>query len=288
MPNGADAGANADQRAFWEEVGGAWAEHQAGLDALFAGVLERVLDLAAIAPGERVLDLGCGAGAGVLAAAERTGPEGRVLGLDVSPPLLELAASRLAGTPQAEVTLADAQTAELAPGGFDVAISRFGVMFFDDPEAAFANVARALAPGGRLVFAAWGPMEDNPWFTVPRRAAEERVGPAEPPEPGAPGPFAFADPERPAAILATAGLAEIEIRTERVALRHPGGAEDAAALATGIGPARGLLRERGGGEEDSEAVRAAVTRAFAPREAGGEVAVPAVIHFVSARVGPAP
>lgn len=280
----ADGETNADQKAFWQEAGVLWAEHQAGLDALFAGVLDRVLTRAAPGPGERVIDVGCGAGASTLAAAERVGPGGRVLGLDVSPPLLKLAMRRIEGMRQAALMQADAQTAELGRAAFEAVISRFGVMFFDDPAAAFANLRAALVPGGRIAFAAWAAPEANPWFGVPRRAAEARLGPAEPPEPGAPGPFAFADPARPAAILAEAGFCDVEIRTEAIPLRHPGGAGTAAALATSIGAAGRLLRERGGTEADAEAIRAAVTEAFSDHESGGVVAVPASIHMVHARV----
>jgi ubiquinone/menaquinone biosynthesis C-methylase UbiE len=143
-------------------------------------------------PGEggRVLDVGCGAGATTLAMARRVGPAGLCLGVDISAPLVAAAEARAArdGAANARFLCADAQTAELAAGGFDVAMSRFGVMFFDDPDAAFANLRRALKRGGRLTCLAWrGPME-NPMFSVPALAAMPYLPPAPPPDPNAPPP----------------------------------------------------------------------------------------------------
>ena len=272
---------NADQRAFWEEAGQGWARHHAALDAAFASVLERLLERAALRPGERVLDVGCGAGTSTLAAAEAVGPEGRVVALDVSPPLAALARARLAGVPQAEVRLADAQTAP--PGeGFDAVISRFGVMFFADPAAAFANLGAALRRGGRIAFAAWAAPAENPWFALPRRAAEARLGEAPATPPGEPGPFAFALDGGGGALRA-AGFEAVEVETARIGLRHRGDVGSLAGLMCAIGPAARLLRERGGGEADAAAVRADVEAALAPHAGAGEVVLPALIHLTRAR-----
>ncbi len=183
------------------------------LDRLFAGITEQAIAVAAPAPGERVLDIGCGCGATVLALATRVGANGHVLGVDVSAPMLEVARRRVAadGLSQAEVLLADAATHRFAAGQADLIFSRFGVMFFDAPVEAFINLRQALATGGRLFFACWRPFKHNDWFAVPFKAVVPHLPPQEKPEPDAPGPFAFADPER-VTILGLAGFSDVAIR----------------------------------------------------------------------------
>ena len=164
---------NADQKAFWNGAAGErWADpagaHRRGLAPATAAALA----VAAPAAGTGVLDVGCGAGASVLALAEAVGPSGRVLGVDVSRPLLEVAERRAAqaGLVQARFLLADAATHAFAPGGVELVFSRFGVMFFADPAGAFRNIRTALRTGGRLAFVCWQPLAANPWVRVPLEA----------------------------------------------------------------------------------------------------------------------
>jgi SAM-dependent methyltransferase len=162
-------------------------------------------------PGERIVDVGCGGGRSSLAAGRAVGAEGAVVGVDVSRGLLRLAEERRqsAGAANLSFVLADAQTDSFPGGPFDAAISQFGVMFFDDPVAAFANIRSQLRPGGRLAFACWQPLHANPWFFLD--AVSPFVPPAPPPEPGsvATGPFVLADPVRTTAILEDAGFARV-------------------------------------------------------------------------------
>ena len=191
------AAPNADQVAYWNgDAGDKWARLQARLDGLFVPISAAAVAAAAPCQGEHALDIGCGCGATVLALAEGVGPLGRVTGVDISAPMLAVAEHRIAASAltQAAVLKADAATEPFAPGSFDLAFSRFGVMFFDAPVEAFINIHRALKPGGRLVFACWRPFKTNPWFSVPYRAAVPHLPEQERPEPEAPGPFAFADP----------------------------------------------------------------------------------------------
>jgi len=237
---------NAAQAAYWNDVAGrSWAEFQEGLDRQVAPLGRRAMAALALMPGQRVLDIGCGAGETSVELARAVGAGGSVLGVDLSEPLLEIARRRSAGMEGLDVTQGDAQTFPFEPGAFDAAFSRFGVMFFDDPTAAFANIRRALKPGGRVAFVCWRKPDENPIMRLPMEAAAPVVPPTSPPEPGAPGPFAFANPDRLRGILTNAGFADVEItpHDEKVG---SGDLETALALALRIGPLGAILRETPG------------------------------------------
>lgn len=197
---------------FWNEEGGdQWVREMDHYDTMLAPCGRRVLDAAMLAPGERVLDVGCGTGAMILDAARALEPAGRAVGIDLSAPMLEAARRRAkeAGL-DVEFLQADAQTTTFSEL-FNAVISRFGVMFFDDPSAAFANIDRALRPGGRVAFACWQEMLSNEWVRVPALTAVEYVGVPDLPPPGAPGPFSLADPDLVRELLTGAGLTDLEI-----------------------------------------------------------------------------
>jgi SAM-dependent methyltransferase len=165
-------------------------------------------------PGERVLDVGCGYGTSTLEAAKRVAPSGRVVGVDISAAMLEPARQRVAagGVDNVELLQADAQVHPFEPASFDVVISRFGIMFFDDPQAGFGNLARALRPGGRLVFVCPQDPLKSEWVRIAFGAAVAALGRA--PDlgpPGAPGPFALADGDRLARLLTAAGLRDVAL-----------------------------------------------------------------------------
>jgi len=166
---------------------------------------------AEVRSGERVVDVGCGCGATLVDLAEAVGPSGRVLGVDIAAPILERARARTAGLPQVELVQADAQTFAF-PGDDDLVFSRQGVMFFRDEQAAFANLARALRPGGRLTFVCWRRFEDNPWMTVPFAEVQKVLPQAAPPPAEGPGPFAFADADRTRHLLAAAAFSDIDFQ----------------------------------------------------------------------------
>jgi SAM-dependent methyltransferase len=199
-------GENAAQIQFWNGPSGhKWAANQDTLDRSLAEVTDALFAAAAVKPGERVLDVGCGCGTPTLELARRTGAP--ALGIDVSAPMLAIARSR-AGT-NVRFVEADAATyAFLAK--FEVAFSRFGVMFFADPVAAFTNIHGALAPGGRLVFACFRALSENAWARVPLDAAAELVTP-KPSDPDAPGPYSLANPTRLRDVLARAGFHGIHL-----------------------------------------------------------------------------
>jgi SAM-dependent methyltransferase len=234
------------------------------------------MDRAGVAAGEVVLDVGCGCGATALELAERVGPAGRVLGLDLSGPMLERARSRAraAGAANLRFEQADAQTADLPAGAHDLVFSRFGVMFFADPPAAFANLRRALRPGGRVSFVCWQRLADNAWMLVPLGALARHVALPPPPPPGAPGPFGFADAERVRAILAAAGFADVACDDVRQPLALGGGElDDAVEFALELGPTSAVLREAGAGPELRAKVAASMREALAPHVAGGRLSL---------------
>jgi len=278
--------ANRDQAEYWAaDAGPKWVGHQAQLDSLMAPVLNRLLAAAEPRSGDAVLDIGCGTGASTLALADAVGGDGQVTGIDISPPLLEMARerARAAGLMQVEFVLADAQTHPFPESGFDMAVSRFGVMFFEDPPSAFHNIARTLKPGAAITFVAWTGLDENPWFGVPMRSAENVLGPVDPPPPNAPGPMAFQDRAYVHGILDAAGLTDI--RTEKITpdLTPPGTLADIAGFATRVGPASRAVREQEADAKDIANIAAGVAEALKSYADPEGVRVPATLNLCSAR-----
>lgn len=232
---------NADQQEFWsDQAGPVWVAQQAAMDKALQPVLDLLLTRAALAPGARVVDVGCGAGTSTLAAGRIVGPNGAVTGVDISGTLLAQAKGQAAGMPQVSFLRADAQT-HVFEDGFDAMISRFGVMFFDDFTAAFTNMATALRPAGTVTFATWGPIPENPYFTLPARIAKRVIGEAPKTDPDAPGPFALRDAARGAYILAAAGMTDVAVDDVELMLTPEGDARTVAELMCEIGPAQRVL-----------------------------------------------
>ncbi|MFN2375227.1 MAG: class I SAM-dependent methyltransferase [Candidatus Binatia bacterium] len=236
---------NAEQIAYWNEVGGPkWVRYQALLDHQLDAIGHTTMEAAAFRSGDAVIDVGCGCGSTTLEIASRVNPGGRATGIDISRTMLELARdrARAADIDNAAFLEADAQAHDFQPE-FDVLFSRFGVMFFDDPTRAFTNLRRSLKPGGRLAFACWQAMHRNPWMTVPMMAALKHVTIDAPPNPEAPGPFAFADATRVDRILGESGFKGIDIAGVDVVLTVGGGgsAEEAADFLVELGPLSRLM-----------------------------------------------
>ncbi|MEQ8899199.1 MAG: class I SAM-dependent methyltransferase [Roseovarius sp.] len=279
---------NSGQAEFWSSVtGDKWVRNAHVLDAAMAPALDCVLQAAALQPGERVLDIGCGTGASTLAAARRVGPGGHVTGADISPVMLEAARQRAAeaGCDQAGFVAADAQTHAFEAAAYDAMISRFGVMFFDDPVAAFANMAKALRPGGRMHVICWSGLQQNPWFSLPRQVAVDRLGETGPDDPRAPGPMAFAELDYVRGILDSAGLEEISAEEVALDLTPMGTVEEVAKFATHIGPASRVLMEKDGTKEDKAAIIDALAERFQAFATPEGVRVPAVLTLFGARRG---
>jgi SAM-dependent methyltransferase len=200
-------------RRYWNDAAGPeWVGLERDFDVALAPFADELIRRAAPAPGEHVLDVGCGFGTTTLALARAVGHDGRVMGLDISEPLLSRARERAQADGIRNVIWrqADAQEADLPPGHFDLVASRFGIMFFDDPGAAFRNLHRATKPAGRLAFVCWQPAACNTWYTFPTEAMAPYL-PVPPPLPAGPGPFSFGDPDHVRQVLAAAGWGTVGV-----------------------------------------------------------------------------
>lgn len=274
---------NDEQIAAWNGAqGDTWVAMQERIDNQLLSLGRAAQRALAPRPGERILDIGCGAGQSTLDLADSVGPGGQVLGVDVSEPLLAIARRRAAaaGIAGARFVAADAQIHAFEPDHHGV-YSRFGVMFFADPVAAFANLARALGPAGRLAFVCWRRPDENPIMMAPLAAAVAAgLQPPEPSPPGAPGPFAFADGQRVTRILAAAGFTDITLAAHDELI----GGNDLDAsleLAFHVGPLGRLVRDKPQQRAAvTEAVRAALARYVV---AGGVVMMPSATWIASAR-----
>ncbi|MCU4185123.1 class I SAM-dependent methyltransferase [Acidiferrimicrobium sp. IK] len=263
MPAGASA--NEEQERFWNDVAGPlWVAAEVDIECHTGPFGDVALAVALPANGEAVLDVGCGCGSTAVALAEAVGAGGTVLGVDLSAAMLARAEERLAAgeAPQVRFRRADAQSADLGSGSVDLAFSRFGVMFFSDPVAGFANLRRALRSDGRMVFACWQAPSANPWMAVVNRAAARIFG-VDPPPHDAPGPFSLADPERIRAVLDAAAFRTVEITAHQERLRLGVGqaVEDWVHQRLIMGPARpGYL---GADPARQSEVRATIAEALA-------------------------
>lgn len=260
-----------------------WLRIEADTDAAHAPVRARLMEMASLQPGQNVLDIGPGGGVTLIDAAAAVGPSGHVTGLEIAPPFADRARERVPS--HVSVVEGDGQTHRFEPAQFDAAISLFGVMFFQDSVAAFANIRSALRPGGALTFACWGPPEKNPYFSLAGKIAAEVFGPGETFDPNGPGPMRFGNADLLNDILVQAGWTP-EIVTEDVDLTPLGAADNVAKVHMTIGAAAMRIRqakEAGTLTDDQrENVRAGLTQAFGEMEVAGEVKIPANIHFVRA------
>jgi len=230
------SGPNAAQIEFWNgDAARAWTDNQARMDALLAPLSARVHAVLALRSGERVLDVGCGCGGTTLELAARGA---LATGVDISEPMLVRARERAAegaAKPRADFVLADASTHRFEPT-FDAIFSRFGVMFFADPIAAFANLRTALKPGGRLAFVCWQAPRDNPWISVPVGAARAQLPEPPPADPRAPGPFAFADRAYLNEVLMKAGFDAVALEPFEATLALGRSVDEALEFTARVGP----------------------------------------------------
>jgi len=274
---------NASMAAMWNGPTGAqWVANADHHDRALAVWGEAVLVAGAPGGADRVLDVGCGTGS-VTRAAARRAAGGHATGVDVNELAIAHARARAGDEGPANVDFAvgDAQVHPFAPGALDLAISRFGLMFFDDPEAAFANIGRALAPGGRLAFACWQPLAANDWAAVPAAAMAEHVGYPPMMAPGAPGPYSLSEPGRIRAVLDAGGFDQVAIDGLDGAMWLGSDADDAYRFMTERPTVRAVLegKDPAAAGRALDALRATLAAAAGP----GGVAMPARAWIVTAR-----
>lgn len=284
MPRDRMGAATQEQIDFWNgPAAERWVRSQADLDFSLAPLGLAAMDAAQVRPGERVVDVGCGTGATTVELAKRVGPGGAVLGLDLSAPMLERAKERAAGLSHVRFAVGDASTHALERGGWDVLFSRFGVMFFNDPRAAFESLARGLREGGRVAFVCWRAVGDNPWAKVPVDAVASILPPPPPEPPDAPGPFAFGDATRVRRVLEGAGLHDVSLAPldTSMALGTGRGLTDAVRYAMQIG----VIARRVADADDATRARVeeALARALAPHATPEGVRMGAACWVVTAR-----
>ena len=279
----AEPQSNADQIAYWNgEAGKRWASQQSRLDAMLAPISSAVLQTAAAKPGERVLDVGCGCGQTSISLASTVGGAGRVVGADVSAPMLALAKER-AGTAHANLTFmeADAAAHRFEPHAFDLLFSRFGVMFFADPDAAFANMRKALKHDGRVAFACWRDWRENEWVRVPIAAVRPHVPPQPQLGPEDPGPFSFANPGRVRRILANAGFDVITMKPFDTRIEIGQSLDDAADYLQEFGPISRMLTDASAAQKQQAA--ASLREGLAPFARTAPVMLGAAVWIVTAK-----
>ncbi len=281
---GDPAGGNAAQGEYWERRSSSWIEAEQ-YTTLVTGTFGRhAMDSLTLGPGARVLDVGCGTGLTTVELARRVSPEGTAVGLDIAPSMLTAARARadLEGVDNAEFVVGDAQSGDL-DGVYDAVFSQFGVMFFSDPAAAFANMRRALRIGGRIAFACWQGLFENEWMFVPGSAVVAVTGALPPmPGPGEPGPFSLADPGYVERLLLGAGFSSIEVlpHAEQVVV-DAGQLEMVAEAACRVGAVREAL-EATDDPEFHERLRSAVRAALLERVQDGQLRLGAAALLVTA------
>lgn len=248
------AGSNDEQIEYWNgKAGQTWVRSLDRIDGMLAPITRALLERAAVVPGERAVDVGCGCGTTTLELASRGA---LVFGVDVSEPMLALAKERAAGRKGVAFRRCDAATQPFTPD-HELVFSRFGVMFFSDPAAAFKNLRTGLTPNGRLCFVCWQPMVENAWMSTAGQAVMSFLAkPATAPDPRAPGPFAFADRDYLRSILEAAGFTGIGIESLRVKLHVGDDLDQAMAFQADIGPVARALAELEG-ETRTQALAAA-------------------------------
>jgi len=276
--------ANADQIAYWNGPNGQrWTDRQATQDVLLSPVAQLLIERIAPKTGDRIVDVGCGCGAISIALAERVAPDGSVLGVDISAPMLERARQLAPKALPLDFVQADATVYPFDADRFDLLVSRFGVMFFAEPVVSFANLRKALRPKARVVFACWREPKDNPWMMAPLQAVYRHVPRLPQVGPEDPGPFAFASEARVTRILREAGYADIAMEACNISLDisigH--GLDAAADAALEIGPSARALE--GHPPEVRSAARESVRELLAPYARGQTVPLSGSIWIVTAK-----
>ncbi len=272
---------NNAQADYWaSSAGRKWIELEHSLDTAMEGMLDIVLDAASISISDHVIDVGCGTGVSTIEAA-RAASHGSAIGVDISKQLLERARERssASGIGNLSFLLADAQAHQFGSAMYDVLISRVGMSFFEDSVAAMENLNKSMRKNGKMAFVSWASVSKNPWFKIPKIAAENRLGKLPKPDPNAPGPTAFQDLERVAGLMRMAGMKNIEAQAVEFVLTPPNGIDGAASTSSKVGPSARVMKHFDGTSADANAIEDAVAKELSQFKNDGVVRVPAVLNL---------
>ena len=273
----------ATQADFWNTLGAErWIRQQRVYDGLFGRHGDAAFDAADLRDGDAVFDVGCGCGTTTLDIGKRVAPRGRVLGVDISAPMLAVARrnATASGTANVQFEVADAQSRTFA-SDFDAVVSRLGIMFFDDPAAAFGNLRRALGRGGRFAAVCWRSPAENPWITLPQTATRAFLPLPAPADPHAPGPFSLADRDRLVGLLSSAGFRSPEVSALDLPLQVGAHAGEAARVMVELGPVGRALD--GASEDVRRRATDGIAALLGPYETSAGVRVPSAAWLVTAR-----
>ncbi len=254
-----------------------WRKQLSGMEAMLTPVNDPLIEALRLDTPCRIADIGCGGGGTTLEISRRAPAGSVVQGFDISPALIETAGAR---SDDCTFALADMATAPAPENPYDRLLSRFGIMFYDDPPAAFANIFHWLAPNGRFAFAVWGPAAENPWMSSIGKVAAETID-VPPPDPEAPGPFRYAKDGKLFALLDQAGFGDLDMHAWRGALQIGGGLPpaEAAQFALASFSVGELLADAG--DEAANDVRQSLTVHFSQHQQDGVVAMDACVHIVT-------
>jgi SAM-dependent methyltransferase len=282
IPGAAADGLRAGLHGLWSAVAGGWAEYADEVDVRGRPVTDAMLAATAPRAGERVLELACGPGGTGLAAAALVAPGGEVVLSDVAAEMTAIAAARAAeaGVPNVTTRVLDLEHIDEPDGAYDVVLCREGLMFVLDPARAAGEIARVLAPRGRVAIATWGPRERNPWLGIVLDAVAEQTGHPVPP-PGIPGPFSLSDPAELVTVLSGAGLADVAATEVAVPLRAATFAEWWGRTTALGGPVAKILALMP--DDGARDVRARAREMVARYEIAGGLDIPGVSLLATGR-----
>ena len=238
---------NSDMSEYWNGDGGQkWVGFHRSLDVGLKPFGDKAMDAAALLPNDRVIDIGCGCGDTTFELAHQVGPAGNVLGVDISNVILQQAQdrrARLALQDNISFECVDAQSNPFRTKAFNLVFSRFGVMFFDDPNMAFTNIRRSLMFSGRLVFVCWQPVKSNQWVSLPLEICANHLKLPPPTDPNEPGPFSLGESDRVQSVLNKAGFNNIVITAFEKKFNVGKNIDEAASFLTQMGPASGVISD---------------------------------------------
>ncbi len=276
-------GENQDQGEYWNELGGPkWVEEDAAMNSRLSKITGHLFEKTPIEPKQKVLDIGCGGGMTSEIAGKKVGQKGEVHGLDISAPLLELAKKRCHNQEQISFFLGDAQSQKLSEDYYDHVISRFGVMFFEDPIRAFSNLHQSLKSNGRLTFVCWSTLDENEFFHIPLDTVLKHLGLPRPEETTQPGPLSLSNTSHTRGLLSKAGFSQVEIRTIKTKIASKDDILTHAKLYLKIGAGARVLGEQQVDKSTFEKILKQLVENLKNCVEGDEISLEATVHFVIA------